>query len=126
MILFDTILFFQNFAAHTHAKLSQILLISKIRAARCLNKSVVFSAQVQITIYTYAAILKWCQPFRFWNTFFYLQSLKKPIIPVVVGEGSGWQETVIGLLVSSQETEIIDMQSVTTEESYRNALEKIE
>ncbi|XP_031566879.1 uncharacterized protein LOC116301857 [Actinia tenebrosa] len=57
---------------------------------------------------------------------FALKSLKKPIIPVVVGEGSDWRDTVIGLLVSSQETEIIDMQSVTTEENYRNALEKIE
>ena len=45
-----------------------------------------------------------------------LQSLKKPVVPVIVGEGNEWESTVVGLLVAGQENLPINLQDVNTEE----------
>ena len=45
-----------------------------------------------------------------------LQSLKKPVVPVIVGEGNEWESTVVGLLVAGQENQPINLQDVNTEE----------
>jgi len=52
--------------------------------------------------------------------------LKKPIVPVIVGKGNAWRETVIGLLVSSEDTEPVDMQNVNDDNEYKNCLKKIQ
>ena len=38
------------------------------------------------------------------------KSLRKPVIPVAVGEGSEWDQTVIGALVASGSEEIHSLQ----------------
>ena len=53
------------------------------------------------------------------------QSLKKPVVPVIVGSGYEWQGTVVGLLVSSQEVQPINLQDVSSDEEYRSKIEDI-
>ncbi|EGD79508.1 hypothetical protein PTSG_10079 [Salpingoeca rosetta] len=53
---------------------------------------------------------------------FALKSLKKPIIPVIVGDSDAWKETAIGLLLSNMEC--INLQDVTPE-NFANKLEEI-
>lgn len=47
---------------------------------------------------------------------FAIKSLKKPVVPVIVGEGNEWESTVVGLLVAGQENQPINLQDVNTEE----------
>ncbi|XP_048580168.1 uncharacterized protein LOC116604300 [Nematostella vectensis] len=56
---------------------------------------------------------------------FALKSLRKPIVPVIVGTGQKWQQTVVGLLVTSQNTEPVSMHGISSDEGYRGALDKI-
>lgn len=47
------------------------------------------------------------------------------MVPVIVGSGYKWKETVVGLLVSSQEMQAIDLQDVHSEDQYRNRIQDI-
>ena len=53
---------------------------------------------------------------------FALKSLRKPVIPIVVGEGDDWKQTVIGALVSTNEREPIGLQNVTDEVSFQKKM----
>ena len=55
---------------------------------------------------------------------FALKSLKKKVVPVVVGKGNKWLDTIIGMLVSGCQVEAIDMREVQSE-SYDSKLSEI-
>ena len=54
------------------------------------------------------------------------QSLKKPVVPLIVGSDSDWQSTVVGLLVAGQENPSIDLQNVNTEEEFQQKVQEIQ
>ena len=51
---------------------------------------------------------------------FAMKSLKKPILPLIVGQGEHWKKSVIGALLEANDREPVTLQNVTT----RSALEK--
>jgi len=53
------------------------------------------------------------------------KSLRKPVIPVSVGEGTEWDQTVIGALVASGSEAIHDLQSVSSEAELDKMVEQI-
>ena len=54
------------------------------------------------------------------------QSLKKPVVPVIVGADSDWQSTVVGLLVAGQENKPINLQAVDSEEELQQKIDEIQ
>ena len=57
---------------------------------------------------------------------FFFQSLKKPLVPVIVGADNDWQKTVVGLLVGGQEIQAINLQDVHSEDVFTEKLEEIQ
>lgn len=53
------------------------------------------------------------------------KSLRKPVVPVSVGEGTEWDQTVIGALVASGSEQIHDLQAVTSEAELDKAVDQI-
>lgn len=56
----------------------------------------------------------------------FFQSLKKPVVPVIVGADSEWQSTVVGLLVAGQENTPINLQDITSEEELQQKVLEIQ
>ena len=56
----------------------------------------------------------------------YFQSLKKPVVPVIVGADNEWQSTVVGLLVAGQENTPINLQNITSEEELQQKILEIQ
>eukprot|EP00116_Pleurobrachia_bachei_P002583 sb/3462845/ len=56
---------------------------------------------------------------------FAAKSLRKPFIPICVGENLDWQNTVIGALVAGSGTELFDMTAVTSEGDMLKHVERI-
>ena len=54
------------------------------------------------------------------------QSLKKPVVPVIVGADNDWQSTVVGLLVAGQENQPINLQAVDSEEELQQKIQEIQ
>ena len=54
------------------------------------------------------------------------QSLKKPVVPVIVGADNDWQSTVVGLLVAGQENQPINLQSVKSEQELQQKIQEIQ
>ena len=54
------------------------------------------------------------------------QSLKKPVVPVIVGADNDWQSTVVGLLVAGQENQPINLQAVDSEEELQQKIDEIQ
>ena len=54
------------------------------------------------------------------------QSLKKPVVPVIVGADKDWQSTVVGLLVAGQENQPINLQSVNSEQELQQKIQEIQ
>ena len=57
---------------------------------------------------------------------FALKTLGKPVIPIVVGEGSHWKQTVIGALVSTNERNPLDLQNITDRSSLDEKIKELE
>lgn len=57
---------------------------------------------------------------------FALKSLKKPLVPVIVGADNDWQKTVVGLLVGGQEIQPINLQDVHSEHVFIEKLAEIQ
>lgn len=57
-------------------------------------------------------------------TFF--QSLKKPVVPVIVGADNDWQSTVVGLLVAGQENQPINLQGINSEQELEQKILEIQ
>lgn len=57
---------------------------------------------------------------------FAIKSLKKPLVPVIVGADNDWQKTVVGLLVGGQEIQAINLQDVHSEDVFTEKLEEIQ
>lgn len=55
---------------------------------------------------------------------FALKSLKKKVVPIVVGTGNKWSNTIIGMLVSGCDVNAIDMREVEGN-TYESKLEEI-
>ena len=55
---------------------------------------------------------------------FALKSLKKKVVPVIVGTGNNWGNTIIGMLVSGCEVTPIDMRNIG-ESDYEEKLKEI-
>lgn len=55
---------------------------------------------------------------------FALKSLKKKVVPVIVGTGDKWTNTIIGMLVSGCDVETIDMRDIKFDE-YESKLGEI-
>lgn len=53
---------------------------------------------------------------------FSYKSLGKPLIPIIVGTGNAWRDTVVGLLISTNDIEVLDFQNVTDENSYQQKM----
>lgn len=56
---------------------------------------------------------------------FAMKSLKKPIVPVIVGDGDDWKMSVIGALVASSNNEPINMQDITNEHILRDHMQHL-
>ena len=56
---------------------------------------------------------------------FALKSIFKPAVPLVVGTGTGWRETVIGALLATHEQTPIDLQGVDDEDVLDECLEQL-
>lgn len=54
------------------------------------------------------------------------QSLKKPVVPVIVGADNDWQSTVVGLLVAGQENQPINLQAVDSEQELQQKVQEIQ
>lgn len=54
------------------------------------------------------------------------QSLKKPVVPVIVGADNDWQSTVVGLLVAGQENQPIYLQAVDSEQELQQKIQEIQ
>ena len=54
------------------------------------------------------------------------KSLKKPVVPVIVGADNDWQSTVVGLLVAGQENQPINLQSVKSEQELQQKIQEIQ
>ncbi|KAJ7352717.1 hypothetical protein OS493_034322 [Desmophyllum pertusum] len=57
---------------------------------------------------------------------FALKSLKKPVVPVIVGADDDWQNTVVGLLVAGQENRPINLQDVSSEDVLQQKVQEIQ
>ena len=55
---------------------------------------------------------------------FALKSLKKKVVPIIVGSGDKWNNTIIGMLVSGCNVGTIDMRGIDGSE-YEKKLEEI-
>jgi hypothetical protein len=55
---------------------------------------------------------------------FALKSLKKKVVPVIVGNGNKWSNTIIGMLVSGCDVDTIDMREIEGD-VYERKLEEI-
>ena len=47
---------------------------------------------------------------------FALKSLKKKVVPIIVGTGDKWNNTIIGMLVSGCDVDIIDMREIQADD----------
>ena len=56
---------------------------------------------------------------------FALKSLNKPIIPVVVGKGSDWKQSVVGALMSTYDGQLINLQGVYDHKKLNKAFKKV-
>ena len=56
----------------------------------------------------------------------YFQSLKKPVVPVIVGADNEWRSTVVGLLVAGQDNTPVDLQHVSSEEELQQKILEIQ
>lgn len=56
----------------------------------------------------------------------FFQSLKKPVVPVIVGADDDWQSTVVGLLVAGQDNPAINLQSVQSEQEFDQKVQEIQ
>ena len=56
----------------------------------------------------------------------YFQSLKKPVVPVIVGADNDWKNTVVGLLVAGQDNQPINLQGVTSEDVLQEKIQEIQ
>ena len=56
---------------------------------------------------------------------FAMKSLRKDMVPIVVGESNEWEQTVIGALVSSNEHDPVDLQHINDETSFEEKMEFI-
>ena len=56
---------------------------------------------------------------------FALKSLNKPIIPVVVGKGSDWKQSVVGALMSTYDGQLINLQDVWNHDKLKRKLDRI-
>ena len=54
------------------------------------------------------------------------QSLKKPVVPVIVGADDDWRSTVVGLLVAGQENQPISLQRVDSEQGLQEKIQEIQ
>lgn len=54
------------------------------------------------------------------------QSLKKPVVPVIVGADNDWRSTVVGLLVAGQENQAINLQGVDSEQELQKKIQEIQ
>ena len=54
------------------------------------------------------------------------QSLKKPVVPVIVGGDDDWRSTVVGLLVAGQENQAINLQAVGSEQELQQKIQEIQ
>ena len=54
------------------------------------------------------------------------QSLKKPVVPVIVGADDDWQSTVVGLLVAGQENRPINLQGINSEQALQEKILEIQ
>lgn len=54
------------------------------------------------------------------------QSLKKPVVPVIVGADNDWRSTVVGLLVAGQEIQPINLQDVNSEQELQQKIQEIQ
>lgn len=54
------------------------------------------------------------------------QSLKKPVVPVIVGADDDWQSTVVGLLVAGQENRPINLQGINSEQVLQEKILEIQ
>jgi len=57
---------------------------------------------------------------------FALKSLKKPVVPVIVGADDDWRSTVVGLLVAGQENQAINLQGVDSEQELQKKIQEIQ
>lgn len=58
---------------------------------------------------------------------FAAKSLKKPVVPVIVGSADeDWQSTVVGLVVASQDNPAIDLQNVHSEVEFNKKVQEIQ
>lgn len=57
---------------------------------------------------------------------FALKSLKKPVVPVIVGADNDWQSTVVGLLVAGQENQPINLQGINSEQELEQKILEIQ
>ena len=55
-----------------------------------------------------------------------LQSLKKPVVPLIVGTDNEWESTVVGLLVAGQDNPPIDLQNVNTDAELQQKVQEIQ
>ena len=56
---------------------------------------------------------------------FALKSLNKKVIPVIVGTGDEWRETVVGTLLDSGEQEVINFQNTNDEYDFASKIKKL-
>lgn len=57
---------------------------------------------------------------------FAIKSLKKPVVPVIVGADDDWQSTVVGLLVAGQDNPAINLQNVQSEQEFYQKVQDIQ
>ena len=56
---------------------------------------------------------------------FAMKSLKKPILPLIVGEGDRWKKSVIGALLETNDREPASLQNVTTQGALEECIEHV-
>ncbi|XP_068689361.1 uncharacterized protein [Montipora foliosa] len=57
---------------------------------------------------------------------FAVKSLKKPVVPLIVGTDNEWESTVVGLLVAGQDNPPIDLQNVNTDAELQQKVQEIQ
>lgn len=57
---------------------------------------------------------------------FAIKSLKKPVVPVIVGADNEWHSTVVGLLVAGQENPPINLQNINSEGELQQKIQEIQ
>ena len=57
---------------------------------------------------------------------FAFRSLQKPVLPLVVGTGSEWNKSVVGIMISvDEQLQPISLQELGTESDFKSVIERI-